>query len=70
MIVNDAGHIVMLEHPDTVNQQLLSLVERGLRARSDEEHRARTTGVRRTVTDLAQQRRVAKLRPGRRRHVS
>ena len=41
VIVNDAGHIIMLEHPDTVNQQLLSLVERGLRARSEEERRAR-----------------------------
>jgi pimeloyl-ACP methyl ester carboxylesterase len=70
VIVNDAGHIIMLEHPDTVSQQLLSLVERGLRARSDEERRAGRTGVRRTVTDLAQQRRVAKLRSGRRHHVS
>jgi pimeloyl-ACP methyl ester carboxylesterase len=70
VIVNDAGHIIMLEHPDTVSQQLLSLIQRGSRARSEEERRARTAGVRRTVTDLAQQRRVATARPGRRRHVS
>ena len=40
VLVNDAGHIIMLEHPDTVSQQLLALVERGLRARSDEAARA------------------------------
>jgi pimeloyl-ACP methyl ester carboxylesterase len=70
VLVNDAGHIIMLEHPDTVSQQLVGLIERGLRARSEEERRGGRAGVRRTVTDLAKQRRVAKVRNGRRRHVS
>ena len=60
----------MLEHPDTVSEQLLALIERGLRARSDGQARAGRPGVRRTVTDLTKQRRVAGLRAGRRRHAS
>jgi hypothetical protein len=59
----------MLEHPDTVSEQLLALMERGLRARSNGLVRTRPR-VRRTVTDLTKQRRVAGLRAGRRRHAS
>jgi len=70
VLVNDAGHIIMLEHPDTVSEQLLALIERGLRARSNGQVRAGQPRVRRTVTDLTKQRRVAGLRAGRRRHAS
>ena len=70
VLVNDAGHIIMLEHPDTVSEQLLALIERGLRARSNGQVRSGPPRVRRTVTDLTKQRRVAGLRAGRRRHAS
>ena len=71
-VVNDAGHIIMLEHPDTVNEQLLALIERGLRAAVRRAGRgAGQPRVRRTVTDLAKQRRRGRAaQPGARRHAS
>jgi pimeloyl-ACP methyl ester carboxylesterase len=61
VVVEDAGHIIMLEHPEVVNEQLLELVERGMRAVGDQvvERKPR---VRRTVTDLTKQRRVGATR--------
>ena len=32
VVINEAGHIIMLEHPEVVTGLLLSLIERGLRA--------------------------------------
>lgn len=55
VLVNDAGHVIMLEHPDVVDEQLLGLLDRVRRA-------GRTTAdlprVPRTVTDLAKRRRA------------
>lgn len=64
VVVEDAGHIIMLEHPELVNEQLLSLAERGLRAVAQDVKVERKPRVRRTVKDLAKARRVA--RPPRR----
>jgi pimeloyl-ACP methyl ester carboxylesterase len=67
VLVNEAGHIIMLEHPQVVTEQLLGVIERGLRAAAEGIHVERKPRVRRTVTDLAKRRRVARAR-GRGRH--
>ncbi len=71
VLVNEAGHILMLEHPETVNEQLLSLVQR---ARRGERRRGQggTTPVPRTVTNLQKRRRDerARSRLRRRQHAS
>jgi len=69
VVVNEAGHIIMLEHPDVVSEQLLSLVERAVRAGAQNVDVTRKPHVRRTVTDLAKQRRVNRAQ-SRRRNVS
>lgn len=60
VLINDAGHIVMLEHGDVVNEQLLSLIERAERASVAHIDQREKPRVRRLITDLAKQRRVEK----------
>jgi pimeloyl-ACP methyl ester carboxylesterase len=60
VVINEAGHIIMLEHPEVVTEQLLSLVERGMRAVREGVDVGRKPRVRRTVTDLAKRRQVAR----------
>jgi pimeloyl-ACP methyl ester carboxylesterase len=67
VVVEDAGHIIMLEHPDVVDEQLLALAERGMRAVEQHVPVDRKPRVRRTVTDLSKARRVARPRRGARR---
>lgn len=55
VVVADAGHLVMLEHPEVVDRALFALVERGL-ARAASQRRA-GSGRRRTVVGLAAARR-------------
>jgi len=69
VLVNDAGHIIMLEHGDVVSEQLLSLIERAERAASIHFDQHNKPRVRRTITDLAKRRRLKALQ-GRRRSVS
>jgi hypothetical protein len=66
LVVEDAGHIIMLEHPEVLSEQLLELIERGLRAQAEHIDIGRKPRVRRTVTDLAKRRRIARSRRGRR----
>jgi len=69
ILVNDAGHLIMLEHGEVVSGQLLALISRAERAAAvhlDQRGRPR---VRRTITDLAKRRRVRAIQ-GRRRSVS
>ncbi len=55
VVVQDAGHLVMLEHPEVVDRALFTLIERGLlRAASQ---RRSGSGRRRTVVGLAGARR-------------
>ena len=70
VVVNEAGHIIMLEHPDVVSEQLLALVARARRAGADHVETTRKPRVRRTVTDLAKQRRVERVQGRRRRRAS
>ena len=69
VLVNDAGHIIMLEHGDVVSEQLLALIERAERAASLHVDQRNKPRVRRTITDLAKSRRLKALQ-GRRRSVS
>ena len=62
VVIDEAGHIIMLEHPEVISEQLLSVIERGLRAAEEGIHVERKPRVRRTVTDLAKRRRVARAR--------
>jgi len=70
VLVNDAGHIIMLEHPDVLNAQLLSLVERAQRATAAHVDLRDKPRVRRVVTDLAKRRQVERVLRGRRRSAS
>ncbi len=62
VVVSDAGHIIMLEHPEVLNEQLLLLIERAKRAAEDGVGAETRPRVRRTVTDLAKRQRVARAR--------
>jgi pimeloyl-ACP methyl ester carboxylesterase len=64
VVVEEAGHLIQLEHPDLVNQQLLMLIERALKGRADGVAVQRKPRVRRVVTDLSQRRRVRKAKKG------
>jgi pimeloyl-ACP methyl ester carboxylesterase len=69
VLVNDAGHIIMLEHGDVVSEQLLALIGRAQRAAALQVDQHDKPRVRRTITDLAKRRRLKALQ-GRRRSVS
>ena len=58
VLINDAGHIIMLEHGDVVSEQLLSLIERAQRAAAAHIDQRDKPRVRRLITDLAKRRRV------------
>ncbi|MBE3074704.1 MAG: alpha/beta hydrolase, partial [Actinobacteria bacterium] len=66
VLVNDAGHIIMLEHGDVVSEQLLALIVRAQRAAAAHLDQRDKPRVRRTITDLAKRRRVEKVLHGRR----
>lgn len=63
VVVNDCGHIIMLEHPDVVNEQLEALLDRVVRAggtdtvtdagAAQRPRTAKRATARRTVTDVA-----------------
>ncbi len=67
VLINDAGHLIMLEHGDVVSEQLLSLIERAERATAAHLDQRDKPRVRRLITDLAKQRRVEKAIEKRRR---
>lgn len=67
VIIEEAGHIIMLEHPEVLTEQFDELVERGMRAAAEGVKVSRKPRVRRTVTDLAKRRQVARARKGARR---
>ena len=61
IVVNDAGHVIMLEHPDLLGAHLIQLVEQSARARAEQIEVARHPRVRRIVTDVAKNRRQRRL---------
>lgn len=62
IVVEGAGHIIMLEHPDVLNEQLEALVARGMRAHLEGVAVERKPRVRLLVMDMAKRRRVARAR--------
>lgn len=64
VVVQEAGHLIMLEHPDLVSEQLRMLIDRGRRARRRPAEVTRKPRVRSTVTDLSRRRRVARTLTG------
>ncbi len=58
VIVRHAGHVIMLEHPDLLNEQLVALVERAVRAQRRDVDVDRKPRVRRVVTDVGKRRRM------------
>jgi pimeloyl-ACP methyl ester carboxylesterase len=64
VVVEDAGHILMLEHPELVTEQLLMLVARAQRAVAEGVAVASKPRVRRTVQDISKKR--GRRRAGRR----
>ncbi|WP_256793687.1 alpha/beta fold hydrolase [Terrabacter sp. Ter38] len=61
IVVNDAGHVIMLEHPDLLNAHLIQLVDQSARARAEQIEVAQQPRVRRIVTDVAKNRRQRRL---------
>lgn len=80
VIVRDAGHVIMLEHPEMLTEQLEALFERAVRAQDRDVEVERKPRVRRVVTDLGKRRRLERglerqkaerpARRGRQDHVS
>ncbi|MGL5911979.1 MAG: alpha/beta fold hydrolase, partial [Phycicoccus sp.] len=62
VVVEDAGHLLMLEHPQIVTQQLLMLIARARRAVAGGVPVSRKPRVRRTIQNIAKKRRVARAR--------
>jgi len=61
IVVNDAGHVIMLEHPDLLNAHLVQLVDQSARARAQQVDVAKQPRVRRVVTDVSKNRRLKRL---------
>jgi pimeloyl-ACP methyl ester carboxylesterase len=65
VVVEDAGHILMLEHPQLVTQQLLMLIGRAQRAVAEGLPVSSKPRVRRTIQDISKKRQVERARAGR-----
>lgn len=65
VVVEDAGHILQLEHPAVVTQQLLMLIARAQRAVAEGLPVSSKPRVRRTVQDISKKRRDEKARSSR-----
>ncbi|MEO7058814.1 MAG: alpha/beta hydrolase [Lapillicoccus sp.] len=68
VIVRDAGHVIMLEHPDLLSSQLIALAERGVRAQERGVDITAKPRTRRLVTNLDKLRRIEQVREQRREH--
>lgn len=64
VVVEEAGHIIMLEHPDLVSQQLLMLVQRAQRGAAEGVPAGSKPRVRARVQDISKKRRSARRRRG------
>lgn len=56
VVVEDAGHIIMVEHPELVNQQLLMLIQRAQRAVDEGVAVSSKPRVLRTIQDFSRKR--------------
>ncbi|KRE62070.1 alpha/beta hydrolase [Nostocoides sp. Soil756] len=64
VVVEEAGHIIMLEHPELVSQQLLMLVQRAQRGVAEGVPAGSKPRVRARVQDISKKRRSARRRRG------
>ncbi len=64
VIVQDAGHLIMLEHPEVITGQVLALLHRAEVDAAEALSVAAKPRVRRTIVDIAKGRRVRKARTG------
>ncbi len=64
VVIRDAGHVIMLEHPDLLNDQLLAMLERAAAARARHVDPAAKPHVTRVVTPVGK---LRQLRTGSRR---
>ncbi|MBD3784511.1 MAG: alpha/beta hydrolase [Micrococcales bacterium] len=62
VVVRDGGHLLMLEHPAIVTEQLVALVQRARRAVAEGVPVSSKPRVRRTVQDMSKKRRAARAR--------
>jgi pimeloyl-ACP methyl ester carboxylesterase len=62
LVVRNSGHLIMLEHPALVSEQIVMLIERALKARADHVAVQTKPRVVRTITDIAKMRRVDRIR--------
>lgn len=62
VVVEDAGHLIMLEHPDLVSRQLRELIDRALRARPADKPAGRPPRLRRVISDLSRRVQVRQAR--------
>ena len=62
VVIEDAGHIIMLEHPDLVTEQLLALIGRARRAVAEGVPVSSKPRVRRSIQDISKKRRAARAR--------
>jgi pimeloyl-ACP methyl ester carboxylesterase len=67
VVIEDAGHILMLEHPQLVTQQLLMLIGRAQRAVAEGLPVSSKPRVRRTIRDIAKKRHMEQAARARRR---
>ncbi len=61
VLVNDAGHVIMLEHPELLNEHLIDLIEHSARAHADDAPPDPGPRVRKVVTDVAKARRLRRM---------
>ena len=70
VLIRDAGHVIMLEHPDLLNEQLIAMLERASTARARDIDPAEKPRVTLVVTPVSKKRRVREGTRRSREHVS
>lgn len=66
LVLRNAGHVIMLEHPDVLSQQLVTLGERAVRAAAAGLLTTDRPRTRQVVTNVDKRRRIDKARGDRR----
>ncbi|WP_404384658.1 alpha/beta hydrolase [Knoellia locipacati] len=64
VVVQDAGHLIMLEHPEIITGQVLALLHRAEVDAAEAVSVSAKPRVRRTIIDIAKGRRIRKVRAG------
>ncbi|MBK8868205.1 MAG: alpha/beta hydrolase [Dermatophilaceae bacterium] len=70
VLIRDAGHVIMLEHPDLLNEQIIAMLERASTGRAQDIDPAEKPRVTMVVTPVSKRRRVREGTRRSREHVS